>query len=131
MRKNISNIFLYTKEFFCWAVIGVIATLVHYGVYIFMNKFIPIEISYTIGYVCSFFLNFILNTRYTFKTKASIKKGIGFGLSHLVNYLLQILLLKLFLYFGVSETLAPLPVYIIVVPINFLLVRFVFKTNKI
>lgn len=32
---------------------------------------------------------------------------------------------------GVEENYAPIPVYLIVIPINFLLVRFVFKTKKL
>ena len=60
----------------------------------------------------------------------SVKKGIGFSLSNLVNYGLHILFLNLFLWMGVPDKWAPLPVYCIVVPINFLLVRFVFKKVK-
>jgi hypothetical protein len=44
-----------------------------------------------------------------------------------VNYLLHMLFLNLFLWIGVAEQWAPIPVYCLVVPINFLLVRTVFK----
>ena len=36
----------------------------------------------------------------------------------------------MFLSIGISEAIAPLFVFAIVIPINFLLVRFVFKSNK-
>ena len=42
-------------------------------------------------------------------------------------YLLHVAFLNLFLWLGVSKSLAPIPVFAIVIPINFLLVRFVFK----
>ena len=38
--------------------------------------------------------------------------------------------LNFFLWLGVSEGLAPIPVFCIVIPINFLLVRFVFKSKQ-
>ncbi len=46
-----------------------------------------------------------------------------------MNYLLQIGLLNFFLWTGVDEVWAPLPVYAITVPVNFILVRFVFTSK--
>jgi putative flippase GtrA len=50
--------------------------------------------------------------------------------AHAVNYLLHMVLLNLFLWLGMSNELAPLPVFAIAIPVNFLLVRFVFKHKK-
>ena len=47
--------------------------------------------------------------------------------AHLTNYLIHIGLLNLFLRLGFSRPLAPIPVFLIAIPVNFLLVRFVFK----
>ena len=44
----------------------------------------------------------------------------------LINYLLEIGLLNLFLWIGAGELLAPILVMIIVVPINFLILHFVY-----
>ena len=41
--------------------------------------------------------------------------------------MLHIGLLNTFLWLGLSKTLAPIPVFAIAIPVNFLLVRFVFK----
>ena len=59
----------------------------------------------------------------------SVKRGVGFALSHAVNYLLHIIILNLVLKIGVPENFAPLPVFCVVIPINFLLVRYVFKSK--
>lgn len=88
-------------------------------------------IAYTIGYAISFILNFYLSNIFTFNTKPTVRKGIGFGISHFINYLLHIGLLSLFIWIGVPERWAPLPVFALVVPVNFLLVRFVLKSKKI
>lgn len=117
------------KEFVRFAVVGVVATGIHYGIYLILLNFINPTVSYTIGYIISFCVNFILSNVFTFKTRANVKKGIGFIASHVVNYGLHIVLLNLFIYLSFPEKYAPIPVYAIVIPVNFLLVRLVFKSK--
>lgn len=115
---------------------------------------IGLNVSYSIGYLVSFVGNYVISLKWTFKTKGSIGKGIGFAFSHAVNYGLHIVLLNLFLLLGVGtalsrlfvaampclvemmpalgrpDTLLPLLVYVIAIPVNFLLVRFFLKRNS-
>lgn len=118
------------EEILRFGVVGVIATAVHYGVYYALHSLINVSLAYTIGYAVSFVLNYILSARFTFKKQTSVKNGAGFGMAHMFNYLLQVSLLNLFLWLGVSQTWAPLPVYCIAVPTNFIIVRFVFNRAK-
>jgi len=118
-------------EFLRFAIVGVIATAITYALYYVLQKYINVNIAFTIGYIISFVSNFYLTSYFTFKVKPSIKKLFGLGGAHIFNYLLQMGLLNLFLYVGVSKTLAPIPVFAISIPINFLLVRFVFKSKRI
>ncbi len=109
---------------------------------------VALNVTYTIGYAVSFVGNYVLSLKWTFRTEGSVSKGAGFAFSHLVNYGLHMGLLNLFLYLGLGRAmvaafafcvpfcvasfpvladpaaLLPLPVYVIVVPTNFLLVRF-------
>ncbi len=117
-------------EFVRFCVVGVIAAGMHYGIYWVLQRYIPLNIAYTVGYLVSFVANFFLTAALTFRSAPSVKKAIGFGGSHLVNYLNHIVLFNLFLHLGVSKALAPLLVLCIAVPVNFLLVRLVFKSNK-
>lgn len=117
------------REAIRFCIVGVLATIVHYGIYLLLKGVINVSVAYTIGYVISFIGNFVLTNVYTFKTQATAKKGIGFVICHVINYLLHIGLLNVFIWMGVPSSLAPIPVYCIVVPINFLLVRKVVKTN--
>lgn len=112
-------------------IVGILATAIHYVIYILLNLVIISWLAYSIGYGISFLCNFYLSSKYTFKSKASIKKGIGFGISHAINYLIHITLLSVFIKIGINEDLAPIPVFAIAIPINFILVRFVFKSGKI
>jgi|SRR5574344_313217 putative flippase GtrA len=117
------------QELLRWGIIGVIATAIHYGIYYGLNLILYTNVAYTIGYIVSFFANFYLNSHFTFKTSVSVKKGVGFGIAHIVNYCMHIIFLNLFLHLGCSETIAPIFVFIVVFPINFILVRFVFKND--
>ena len=110
-----------------------------------------ITITYAVGYAVSFVANYIVSLRWTFRTEGSVSKGLGFAFSHLVNAGMHLGLLNLFRSVGAGdalsmlliwltpwlvelvpmlgrpESLLPLPVYVIVVPLNFLMVRFFLK----
>lgn len=118
------------SEFIRFAIVGVIATIIHYVVYYFFLKLnLNTTVSYSIGYAVSLVFNFYLSLVFTFKTKATIRKGVGFATSHLINYTLHILFLNLYIWIGFPKLLAPLPVYASVVPINFFLLRTFFKSK--
>lgn len=118
------------QEIIRFCIVGILATGIHYGIYLLLNQFVLVWLAYSIGYAISFVFNFYMTSVFTFKEKATVRKGIGFVFSHIINYLLHILFLSLFIWIGVGESYAPILVYLIVIPINFLLVRFVFKSKK-
>ena len=115
-------------EIFRFGIVGVIATIISYTVYIILEKLgLQYNIAYTLGYIISFCFNYIASTYFTFKTDINAKKGIKFAFAHGFNYFLQIILLNIFVYIGVSKALSPIFVYAISIPINFLVVRFALK----
>lgn len=118
------------NEIFRFMIVGVIATIFHYGIYYFLKLFLNYNFSYTIGYFLALILNFYLSSFFTFKEKPTFNMFLGMSLAHGVNYILHMILLNLFIYVGLSKNIAPLPVYAIAVPINFMLVRFVFKYKR-
>ena len=118
------------RDFIRFALVGIVATGIHYLIYYLLQQTIPAGVAYTIAYTISLVVNFILTARFTFKTQATVRKGTVFGLTHLCNYLLQMGLLYVVLAIGINRALAPIPVYCISVPLNFLMVRFAFKTSK-
>lgn len=121
-----------------FGIVGATATLLQYGIYWLLiqltgNDLSPSRqhfwstVAMSVGYAVSFVFNFFASTRFTFRVKANARKGAGFLFSHVVNYFLQMVTLNLFLWLGVSRTLAPIPMFCICVPVNFLLVRFFLK----
>ena len=114
-------------EMIRFAVVGTISTAINYVIYWILQHWINVNVAYTIGYALSFRVNYWLSAHWTFKEKTSAKNGIGFSGAHVFNYGLHIVLLNFFLWLGLSNELAPLGVYAIAVPTNFLLVRYVFR----
>lgn len=117
-------------EFVRFGIVGGVCTLLHYGLYYVLQLAINVNIAYTLGYALSFIANFYLTSWFTFGTSPSWKKLFGMGGAHTVNYVLHIVLLNLFIRLGIAQEWAPIPVFAIAIPVNFILVRFVFKHKK-
>ena len=118
------------SEIIRFGITGVIATLIQYGLYVlFVDVFnIVPTLSTIISYLLSFIFNFFFSSYFTFNSKPNVKKGTGFVLSHLINMGLQVLFVALFTPI-VTKTYALLPAMVICVPINYLLVHFVFNSR--
>ena len=117
----------YIAEFLRFGLVGCMAVVIQYATYCGVLILRPHNIAYTIGYLVSFLANYVMTTLFTFKSKRTVGNGFGFALCHIINFFMQIGLLNLFIYYGFSKVYAPIPVYAICVPTNFLLVRQVMK----
>lgn len=110
-----------------FAIVGVIATVLQYGIYYLLMDATGPNLALTIGYVIALICNFFMTTLFTFRVNPSTKNAGGFLLSHCINWLMQLGTLNLFLYLGVSKQWAPLPMYMVCVPIQFFLLRSLVK----
>ena len=118
------------SEMLRFVIVGLVATAIHYGVYWILMYWLDVTVAYSLGYAISFVCNFLMTSMFTFRQRATAKKGLGFAVAHGINYGLHVLCLYFFLWLGVSEQLVPIPVFAVVIPVNFLLVRFVFKSKQ-
>ena len=114
-------------EMIRFSIVGVLVTVIHYVVYWLLLLVIDVNIAWTAGYIAGFVFNYYMSAYFIFRSKANVKNGAGFSGAHLVNYLLQMVLLNVFIKIGLSPSMAPVGVYAVSLPVNFLLVRFVFK----
>ncbi|WP_081657626.1 DUF6080 domain-containing protein [Prevotella sp. AGR2160] len=116
-------------EILRFGIVGVSAVTIQYLVYLLLVHLAGwgASLSNTVAYIVSFCFNFIASTRYTFRVKASTGRGIGFALCHLFNYLLQLLILNVAISLGMGKSWAPIPMFLISVPTNFILVRYTLK----
>ncbi len=116
-----------------FAIVGGGATVLHYALYLGLLKVLPgseamSNAAYAAGYIIAFVFNFYATSLFTFRVRPTWKKFAGISGAHLVNFLLHMLLFNLFLQIGIPEAWVPQPVYAIAIPLNFLLVRFVFRS---
>ena len=114
-----------------FGIVGLSATAIQYTAYWVGLQFTNHNLAMTVAYLLSFAFNLWASLRYTFRVGGTPGRGAGFAMAHVVNYLLQMATLNLFVDLGVSKTLAPLPMFAVCVPINFLLVRFFLKHDGI
>lgn len=115
---------------FRFGITGTVSSLIHYGAYCIVLGWSNPNIAYSVGYLVGLMCNYVMTTFFTFKQHPSKKNAAGFVTSHVINYLLEIGLLNLFLWLSVGEWLSPILVMIVVVPINFLILRFVYLYKK-
>lgn len=121
------------KEILRFAITGTLVTIILYVVYLPLSFIMSDQPgkAYSIGFAVSFMSNFLLSNYYTFKTKPTFEKGVLFCIVQLINYLLQIVCFQFFIFIGVSNIWAPVPVWIFIFPINFILMRLSLKSNSI
>lgn len=118
-------------QFIRFVFVGGVATVIHYGIYRFLQLLnIQYNIAYTLGYVISFVFNFFASSYYTFKTNPNTKRIVGFAIAHGFNYFLQMALLNLYINLGIDKTIAPLFVYVITIPTNFVFVKYALKNRQ-
>lgn len=122
MFKNINKKRL--AEVVKFGIVGTIAMIIHYGIYYVLLPLMDRNVAYSIGYFLSFLCNYLMSSYFTFGVKLSFKRFFRFLCSHGINYFIYIGLYNFFYWIGVPAEWAPLPVYLIAVPISFLLVRF-------
>lgn len=115
---------------FRFGITGTVSSLIHYGVYCMVLACTTPTVAYSIGYLVGLACNYGLTSFFTFQQHPSKKNAVGFVSSHILNYLLEIGLLQLFLWMEISQWLAPILVMIVVVPVNFLILRYVFISRK-
>ncbi|MFD2703137.1 GtrA family protein [Paenibacillus shunpengii] len=119
---------LISKEFFKFVISGGINTLVTYIFYLLLLMFLGYSLSYTISYVSGIFLSYYLNSVFVFKEKISFIKFLKFPVVYLIQYLINIVMVYLFVEkLQVSPLLVPLIVIIISMPITFVISKLIIK----
>ena len=114
---------------FC--ITGTIVTAILYGIYYTMLYMdFNVDISFTTGFVVSFACNFFLTNYYTFKTKVDFENGVRFSICQAINFFMQYITLKVFIAIGVPEKVALIPVWAIIFPVNFWLMRSILRSDR-
>lgn len=116
------------SEIFRFCLVGGIATLIQYGVYVVFVDAVGVKAvpSTLISYGISFIFNYILSSYFTFHKKPTKQNMLGFICSHAINMGMQTGIVAIFKGI-VGDTLALLPALAICIPLNYLMVRYAFN----
>lgn len=117
-------------EIMKFGIVGTTAMMIHYGIYYVLLPLTDKNIAYFIGYFLSFLCNFLMSSYFTFRVIPTWRRFVRFSGSHGANYLIYAGLFNFFCWAGIPDVWAPLPVYLIAVPVSFILVRLALKTKN-
>lgn len=117
-----------SEQFAKFGIVGVTNVLVTYGIYYLLVFFrLNYLIANTIGYVAGILNSYYWNNKYVFKNNinSNAKKLMKVFISYFVTYILNIVLLSILVQkIGLSETVAPVIVIVVTIPVNFVLNKF-------
>ena len=126
-RKSLLTKYI-NSEFGRFLLVGGLNTLLTQLLYMALLLVISYPLSYTISYIAGILLAYWLNSRIVFKEPLHWKKALQFPLVYVVQYILGFALLYVFIeWLGVHKMIAPLPVIAVIVPVTFLLSRYIIK----
>ena len=75
----------------------------------------------------SFVCTFLLSSFFPFRVRPSARRAVRFLTAHLINLVNELVLLEIWLWAGVPKLYAPLCVFLVAFPVNFLMVRFALR----
>lgn len=113
-------------RFVRFGITGCTAEGIHYGVYLLVLLWANPAVSYTAGYLVAMAFNYILTAFFTFRRKPTGGNALGFIASHALNYALELGILYGAMSLGLCKHWAGLVAMTVIVPVNFLILRFVF-----
>ena len=125
--KGIYYYHLLKKEFLRFVVVGSSAVAINFLVYYVLYRWIGVNCAYSIGYLLSFIFNYLMTSCFTFRVKLSFRKLMLFCGSHVLNYFLQLSILNICIWIGLSEEISPFFAKAGSAPFNFLIVRYLLK----
>lgn len=123
------KLYALTRQFIKFGIVGVSNTAISlaiYYIFIFIDKDLYLA-GNCIGFVVSVLNSYYWNNKYVFKNrngshiKAICRMFMSYGVSFVIGTILLIIFVKVLL---IPEEIAPIPIMIISVPINFILNKY-------
>lgn len=129
---TMSYIQKFNSEFFRFCCVGVLCTLLDWGIFSLCCFILPYQISLVIGFIISFVANYWLSALWTFKQAPTKRRFVGMIGVHLINlFVVRMgILTALIDIVNIEERIAYIPTLLISAITSFLMVRYVFKKKK-
>ena len=105
---------------------GGLNTALSFGMYLVLIRFLDYQAAYLIAYIAGIFSSYWINSVFVFRTPMSLRGMLKFPMVYVFQYVASALLLWLLVeQIGMKQTVAPLIVTAVLLPLTFLLSRFV------
>jgi putative flippase GtrA len=115
-------------EAFKFLLAGAANTAISYGIYLLLNLWLPYQASWTLAYILGIVVSYVLQAKWVFHMPLSWKNFMAFPLVYLAQWLLGIALLASFVeWLGLHESLAPLVVPLVTLPVTFVMARLIVR----
>ncbi|MDO4626305.1 MAG: GtrA family protein [Pasteurellaceae bacterium] len=101
------------RQIISYSFIGVLNTLVHWGVFLIVFKLIEMQsISNVMAFICAVIFSFFMNARFTFKKKSTYKRMVWYmllmgSLNFTIGYISDVISLPAFATLLISSILGP------------------------
>lgn len=119
------------SEVFRFLLVGGVNTLISYIFYLGLVYFFSYVIAYTISFIITIFISYSLNTFFVFKSNWEWKKLLRFPVVYAVQYVVSVVLLAFFVEkLNVPEKYAPIGVVILVIPVTFVMSRYIIRGKE-
>lgn len=116
------------REFVRFLLVGASNTLLSWGLFVVLVRFMPYTAAYTLAYVLGIINSYFLNVCFVFKGRISLSTFLKFPLVYIVQYLLGVLLMYLLVgQMGVPPEFAMAVVIGLTIPISYLLSKKIIK----
>ena len=124
--ENMPRFWKFVKQFIKFNIVGFASTVVFLGLYYLLLYF---KLNYLLSYLTAFVISvicvFILSRRYVFKEQGDllrrfVKVLITYGFTLALSTGIMYLLVDIF---SISELIAPYLAFIVVIPVNFVLLK--------
>jgi putative flippase GtrA len=116
---------LLNTQMFRFMFMGLVSTGTMFVLYLLFNLVIGYQISYLISYVLTVIFSYVLNSKFVFNTPMTWQTFLQFPLVYVFQYVTSALGLEVLVRLGFSVTYAPLMIILLLLPITFILSRYI------
>ncbi|MBA2270363.1 MAG: GtrA family protein [Chthoniobacterales bacterium] len=114
------------REVTRFVIFGATNTLIAYLLYLALLLFLRYPIAYTASYVCGIFVSYYLNATFVFKEPLRLSRALQYPVVYALQYFISMAALYVLVeLLRVSEVIAPFAIALGMIPIAYLLSRYV------
>lgn len=118
----------FDRQEFRFLVAGAINTVLGYALFLLFNVGLDYRLAYSLSYAFGIFLSFVLNSLYVFRQPLRWRRLAAYPLVYVLQYLLGMACIWIFVaVLKLPESLAPIPVIAITLPVTYYTIRYVLK----